>query len=943
MGGQLFAEGGAAGSATTGQWATAGMTFYLVDQVTQQSIATVTIQAGGGNPTFTASPNPLPNGVDVVTLDWSAPGSAAVEIYVDSPSGTLFAEGGPTGAATTGAWASSGMTFYLVDASTHAQLSSVTLGSSQPVPLSYVVHTVAGGISPNGLPATSVGIGQPGVAVDSQGNLYAILNSLNVVVRIDGATGLMTTIAGNGTQGYNGDNIPATSAELSFPEGIAVDSHGNVFIADTGNCRIREVSNGIITTVAGNGVQGYGGDNGPATSAELYQPPGIAIDSSGNLYIADSGNNRVRIVSNGIIATFAGTGQYGYNGDSIAATSAELHSPTGVAVDSNGNVYIADWNNNRVREVSNGTITTLAGTGQQGYNGDNIPAVSASLDSPMGVATDGQGAVYIADSVNERIRQVSSGIITTVAGNGHPGYNGDNIPATSATLLLPNGVAVDSQGNVYISDSKNQRVRQVSNGTITTVVGNGTAGYNGDSVSATSAQLDRPNGVAVDSQGNIYVADLRNGRVREISNGMITTLAGEMPMNNQLSSPTGVAIDSQSNLYVSDSGGYIFEISNGVVTNIAGNGAFGYSGDNGPATSASFALPNGVAVDSQGNIYIADTYNNRIRKISNGIITTIAGNDSGTYNGDNIPATSATLYSPNGVAVDSQGNVYIADTLNYRIREISNGVITTIAGTGVFGDSGNNVPAASAPIGYTSGIAVDAQGNVFYTDVSIHEISNGIVTTIAGGGSTGDNVPATLADAQGPLGLCKDSLGNIYFGTSANSVRVLIPQGAYQSGVSLSVSPDVLPAGPGVASVNWNAPDSASTELRVNAPTGTLFAAGTSSGSATTGDWASAGMTFYLLDSGTKHVLGAQTILSDTATLSASPSGVNGVEAVTLTWNAPSSLGVEIRVSSPTGALFAAGGSSGSAPTGIWVSQGTSFYLLDDSTHAVLASIVIGD
>ena len=945
-GGQLFAEGGTSGSATTGQWATPGMTFYLVDGLTQQAVASVTIQTVNVSATFTASPNPLPTGVDVVSLSWSAPGSAGVEIHVDSPSGPLFAEGGSTGAATTGPWASSGMMFYLVDASTHVELSAVTLESSQPVSLSYVVHTIAGGVAPNGRSATSLGIGQPAVAVDSHGNLYAALTSLNAVVRIDGATGLMTTIAGNGGTGYNGDNIPATSAELSYPEGIAVDSHGNVFIADTSNCRIREVSNGIITTVAGNGTQGYAGDNGPATSAELYQPQGVAVDSNGNLYIADSANNRVRVVSNGTIATFAGTAQYGYNGDSIAATSAELSVPTGVAVDSNGSVYIADSNNNRIREVSNGIITTFAGTGESGYNGDNIPAMSAILNTPRGVAIDAHGTVYIADTLNQRIREISNGTITTVAGYGPYGYNGDNMPATSAQLASPNGVAADSQGNVYIADYGNRRVRQVSNGTITTAVGNGTSGYNGDGVSPTSAQLDHPNGVAVDPQGNIYIADSSNGRVREISNGFITTVAGGGGVGYPpVGSPSGLAFDSQGNLYFTDTGeGYVDKLSNGVITVVAGTGAFGYSGDNGPATSASVALPNAIAVDSQGNIYIADTYNSRIRKVSNGIITTIAGTDSyGYYNGDNIPATSATLYYPNGVAVDSQGNVYIADTLNYRIRKVSNGIITTIAGTGVLGDSGNNGPAASAQIGYTNGIAVDAQGNVFFTDTSIHEISNGILTTIAGGGSAGDNVPATLADALGPLGLCTDSLGNIYFGTSANTVRVLIPQGGYQTGVSLSASPEFLPPGLGVTSVNWDAPSSASTELHVNSASGTLFAGGSSSGSAITGDWATAGMTFYLLDSGTKQLLGARTILSDTPTLSVYPTDVaNGqLEAVTLTWSAPSSLGVEIRVGSPTGTLFASGGASGSATTGDWATSGTTFYLLDDTSHALLASVVV--
>ena len=323
----------------------------------------------------------------------------------------------------------------------------------------------------------------------------------------------ISTVAGGLGSGYSGDGGPATSAQLNQPYGaVAVDSVGNLYIGDQLNYRVREVSNGVITTVAGNGGWGFSGDSGPATSAQL-DPTGVAVDSAGNLYIADTGNDRVRKVSNGVITTVAGNGTPGFSGDNGPATSAQLFSPVGVAVDSVGNLYIADSVNNRIRKVSNGVITTVAGNGTQGFNGDG-PATSAELYDPAGVAVDFAGNLYIADERNNRIREVSNGVITTVAGNGTPGFSGDNGPATRAELYDPAGVAVDFAGNLYIADGRNNRIREVSNGLITTVAGNGTAGYSGDNGPATSAQLNFPSGVAVDSAGNVFITDEYNSSVR---------------------------------------------------------------------------------------------------------------------------------------------------------------------------------------------------------------------------------------------------------------------------------------------------------------------------------------------------------------------------------------------------------------------------------------------
>ncbi|MFZ0319755.1 MAG: hypothetical protein WAL56_11565 [Candidatus Sulfotelmatobacter sp.] len=290
---------------------------------------------------------------------------------------------------------------------------------------------------------------------------------------------LISTVAGNGTYGYSGDGGLAFNAELREPTGVALNTSGNVYIADDFNYRIRKitVSTGDISTVAGDGTAGYSGDGGAATGAELNYPLGLAVDTSGNIYIADLINCRVRkvTVSTGIITTVAGNGKCGYSGDGGAATSAELANPSTVAVDKSGNIYIADENNNRVRKVtvSTGIITTVAGNGIAGYSGDGGPATSAEMDDPTAVAVDSSANIYITDTVNQRIRKVtvSTGIITTVAGNGTAGYSGDGGPATSAELYEPLGIATDSSNNFYIVDFDNCRICEVtvSNGIINTV------------------------------------------------------------------------------------------------------------------------------------------------------------------------------------------------------------------------------------------------------------------------------------------------------------------------------------------------------------------------------------------------------------------------------------------------------------------------------------------
>ncbi len=329
------------------------------------------------------------------------------------------------------------------------------------------------------------------------------------------------TVAGTGVSGYSGDGGPALSADLNSPYGVSVDTSGNVYIADTGNCVIRKVdSSGKIMTIAGNGNYGYDGDGVPATSAALQSPNRVVADGTGNFYIADFYNNRIRKVdTSGTITTVAGTGMQGYNGDGIPATTAQLSNPAAVAVDASGNIYIADTWNNRIRKIdSSGTISSIAGTGFGGVLGDGGPATSAQVNEPEGIAVDRSGNVYIVDYGNSKIRKIdASGAINTIAGTGTPGFSGDGGAATAAFLNQPTGVAVDFVGNVYVADNQNGRVRKVNtSGTITTIAETGMPVFSGNGGSSSPAELFFPEDVAVDSAGQVYIADYNNMRILEI-------------------------------------------------------------------------------------------------------------------------------------------------------------------------------------------------------------------------------------------------------------------------------------------------------------------------------------------------------------------------------------------------------------------------------------------
>ncbi|HUS08345.1 MAG TPA: SBBP repeat-containing protein [Bryobacteraceae bacterium] len=649
-------------------------------------------------------------------------------------------------------------------------------------------------VSPAGVISTLADINATNVAVDGAGNLY-LADILNHRIRKVDPAGVITDLAGSGAQGFSGDGGPATSAALFLPQGVAADAQGNVYFADAGNGRVRKVDTaGIITTVAGSGSPLSLGDGGPATRAGMT-PTFVAVDNEGNLYIADTGSGRIRKVNTaGNISTVAG-GAPPANpnlGDGGPATSAWLSGPRGVAVDNAGNIFISDDNNARIRKVSSGAagspiqatpaalsfsytaggslppgqtvvifspgaslIFSAAASTASGGSWLSVSPVSGSVGTtltitvnPSGLAPGAYtGAVTLAPSGTGNTPQTipvtlnvnaagSQAVITTVAGNGFGPipFTGEGGPATSATLG-PNGVAVDGAGNFYISVMAGNRVLKVDTaGIITTLAGNGAYAFAGDGGPGASASLFSPGGVAADNAGNVYIADTINNRIRKVNTaGLITTVAGNGTMgfggdggpatNASLSSPLGVALDSAGNLYIADASRVRKVNSAGIITNVAGTLVSGFSGDGGPAASASVFLPSGVTVDAAGNIYIADVGNSRIRRVNTaGIINTIAGNGTKGFSGDGGPATSASLNLTSGhmgMAADSAGNLYIPDVGNHRIRKVDRaGVITTVAGTGIGGFSGDGGPAITAGLNNPTGVALNSSGDMYVADTT---------------------------------------------------------------------------------------------------------------------------------------------------------------------------------------------------------------------------------
>jgi hypothetical protein len=694
------------------------------------------------------------------------------------------------------------------------------------------IATVAGGGKVNTSPLLADIPGPTAAITDASGNLYAAAPFSQYVFEMS-TGGSVTQFAGTGIIAYFGTPGPANQRSLWNPYALAIDTKGNIYIADSGNNTIRKVDTaGTLTTIAGTSKPCDGtqcGDGGAPKAAELNDPEGVAVDAAGNIYIADTGDNRIREIparSEKIVA-FAGNWNNAICnnptapcGDGGSAVNANLgYGPVGVAVDNQGNVYIADTGDNRVRVVNTKTqiINAFAGNGNQctpiwGACGDTGSALSANMGPPRGLGVDASGNVYIADTKDNRIRLVSGGNITTFAGTvgaHNHGFGGDGGSPTSALLAAPNGVFVDKSGNVYISDTGNQRIRKVAANVINTILGGGNGG---DGAAATAAQLANPFAVALDTSGNYYIADTANNRIREVSGGNISTVAGTgdanysgdngPAINATLNAPEGVALDTSGDMYIADSlNRMVREVTSGTITPFAGNGlscspSTGNCGDGGVAINANLSNPTTVAVDSQGNVFIADPPTHRIREVSNGTITTIAGTGSCGYKGDGGLATAAELCSPVGVTVDANDNVYIADSGNNVVRcvlgilggcgdtanKYAVGDIMTYAYTGKedFFQKEDGGLAIDANRWNATEVALDAADNLFVGGgndslVQRIDLASGIIVTVAGNdsqwwwyGFKGDGKLATTARVDN-AGLTIDSNEDLFIADNGNN------------------------------------------------------------------------------------------------------------------------------------------------------------------------------
>src|SRR5579871_3251791 len=736
----------------------------------------------------------------------------------------------------------------------YGQGTSAIAGQNPASSTQGIITTVVGTdfAYPNqALPALNAPLGAAvAVALDPAGNLYVADSSNSIVLKMD-AAGILTVVAGNRKPGFSGDGGPATNAALNLPSGIALDSSSNLFIADSGNNRIRKVTpSGVITTIAGNGNSGFSGDGAAATQAALSHPGAVAVDNAGNVFVADNRNGRIRkITATGNITTVAGNGAISSTtstvpapGDGGPATQAPVYFPTGIAVDQNGALWIAgDFVLRQVSPsgvissialpigtctsistelaldgagdvfVSNapcgyvfkmkpgGAFTLIAGNAPENlskaFSGDGGPALTAGLNEPMGLALDAAGNLYIADSGNGRIRQInSSAIINTVAGNGSYRFGGDGAPPLSAYLSSPVGVAVGKDGNLYIADTANNRIRKVAGGRISTVAGSGGRGFSGDGGPATSASLNLPLGVAADEAGNVYIADATNSRLRKATrDGIINTILG---------GGGSVALDSSDDVFTTDAATVYELTADGKSLVVARNNPQSSNpGDGGPATATRLFFVISVAVDAAGNVFIADRSGQRVRKVTtDGVIHTVAGNGTAGFSGDGGPATAASLNTPYGIALDAVGDLYIADQGNHRVRVVTpDGIINTLVGTGVPALSGDGGPPGSATLNGPSGLAVDPAGNLYIGDTGNNRIREVLIAAASYQATPADLSFSGAAGGSAPGGqiinLASDA--GLAFTASSNApwLGVNPASGAMPATLQVTADPSTLSAG----------------------------------------------------------------------------------------------------------------------------------------------------
>lgn len=637
---------------------------------------------------------------------------------------------------------------------TEAQTVTTLAGSSYGFADSATVETIPKFDTPSG------------VAIDASGNVY-VADTNNHKIRKITPSGMISTFAGS-TQG-SADGV-GTAAQFFSPQGIDIDGSGNVYVADTNNNRIRKITpSGVVTTITGSGFQsGYA--DGIYYLSQFNSPVDVAVDSNGNVYVADRGNHKIRkITPLGYVLTLAGSTS-GY-ADGIK-TAAKFYLPSGVAVDANGNIYVADSNNNKIRKITpSGEVSTLAGS-ISGYI-DGV-GTAAAFKSPNKITVDKNNNLYVTDNYFKIRKVTPNGEVTTYAGS-TSGY-ADGI-STVAQFRAPIDIALDANNNLYIADSYNHKVRKINpSGEVTTLAGS-TQGFD-DSITIISPKFAAPDAVALDASGNVYVSDYGNHKIRKITpNGIVTTFAGSTEgfaegtgTAAQFAFPEGITTDVAGNVYLADhNNGRIRKITpSGVVSTFAGQGGVGYL--DGPLSNAMFKGISDIAFDSKGNMYVVDMFNHMIRKITpDGMVSTLAGSTQGYADGT---GTAARFNQPAKIAVDSNGNVYVADSENSAVRKITpSGVVTTLEGSpiGLYA----NINGIKAQFIDTEGVAVDANGNVFVSDYGNNRIMkitpNGTVIYIAGGtAGFADTGVGVSAKFNGPSGLAIDANGTLYVADTKN-------------------------------------------------------------------------------------------------------------------------------------------------------------------------------
>jgi sugar lactone lactonase YvrE len=576
-----------------------------------------------------------------------------------------------------------------------------------------------------------------------------------------------------GYAGHGASDGASTNAQFNNPQGVAVDGAGNLYVADTGNDMIRKITpTGIVSTIAGSaGVSG----SVDGTNALFNQPSAIAVSSSGNVYVADTGNNTIRMITPaGVVSTLAGSA--GVAGSANATgTNALFNEPQGIAVDAAGNVYVADYGNDIIRMITPaGVVSTLAGfSGNPGSADGTRPA--ALFNQPTAIAIDSATNLYVADAANSTVRKITpAGVVTTIAGSAG-NFGLFNATGTNAIFYQPAGIAVDAATNVYVADTFNNAVRKIAPSGAVTIF------------SPLSAQFSQPTGLAF-GNGTLFVADTGNGTIRAITNGAVLNIAGSPSMgaangpglSARFAVPQSVAVNGNGNAYVADSANSTIRkiTPDGTVTNLAGlPGVLGST----DGANALFANPAGVAVDANGAVYVADTGNSTIRKITSGNTTTLAGIAGTPGNLDGI-GTAAQFNHPTGVAVDQSGNVYVADSGNNTIRKITSGSVTTLAGS-IWNFGSSDGTGTNALFHQPEGVAVDSSGNVYVADTlnnTVREITPaGVVTTIAGmAGVLGSMDGSTNALFCGPVGATVDGSGNVFVTDTGNDTIRKIVSGA---------------------------------------------------------------------------------------------------------------------------------------------------------------------